>query len=57
MADQSVMCNNYMCPKQKKCYRYMAIPEPYQQYKTFHPDEKQVCLSFIEIIPLPTNYN
>jgi hypothetical protein len=45
------MCQNDKCPMNRKCYRYMAIPDPYcQYYSEFKLDETTgECNSFYEI--------
>jgi hypothetical protein len=40
------MCSNNKCEKNKKCYRYMAIPSSWQSYANF--DEKD-CEYFMPI--------
>jgi hypothetical protein len=44
------MCLNKGCKKAKKCYRFMAEPEPnYQSYSHF--DYKGSCKYFMPILP------
>ena len=30
------LCKNELCPKRKKCYRFMAIPDTIQSYSEFN---------------------
>jgi len=41
------MCSNNYCPKKKKCYRYMAVPNMWQSYCKF--DYRGACDYFIAL--------
>lgn len=50
------LCNNNDCPRRTKCYRFMAVPNPYRQsYSTFPVDEDEIasgtCSFFSPIRP------
>ena len=34
------MCCNRDCPLRAKCYRYRAVPDDYQSFAFFKPDDK-----------------
>jgi hypothetical protein len=42
------MCLNKECPMRNECYRYRAIPNEYQYYSTFTPEEEK-CEHFYPI--------
>ena len=43
------MCNQDHCPRRLKCYRYMAVPNPYRQsYATF--DLEEDCIYWMKIM-------
>jgi len=45
------MCRNTECPQRKKCYRFMAVPNPGRQfYNAYHPDKDSKCKSFLKIL-------
>jgi hypothetical protein len=44
------MCRNFRCPLCEGCYRFKALPDPYQQsYAEFKPDKKGKCEYFMTI--------
>jgi hypothetical protein len=51
------MCKNEECPLRNQCYRYTAVPEVYQSYASFKPDENGKCDYFIEMAQYPDNNN
>lgn len=45
------MCRNEDCPSKKKCFRYMATPNPYGQYYSSFEVKKgrKKCDDFMKI--------
>jgi hypothetical protein len=51
------MCRNEECPKNKECFRYMALPNPYRQaFAAFTVDEKGECHYYMSIGPERAGY-
>jgi len=44
------MCDNISCPSKEKCYRFKAVPNEYQSYSNFKPEENEdKCEYFLKI--------
>lgn len=51
------MCACQTCPLSRQCYRFMAVPDTYQSYDSFKPDDDGKCDYFIELAVYPDNNN
>lgn len=57
MPEDIEMCDNEECILCLQCYRFMAVPDQEQRYKTFQPVDKWECGYFIELAKFPDDNN